>query len=161
MKTGKCLEFFQTPGSIEGFGVEVDSRMRRVDARATTVRFLGVAGVRRTVCAEEKFRTARGGRLDQRQPVFFAFQDRKAVIVGSDATLEDIVSIHQKMVSGNRCGHIVRCAEHKLDGIGRCDVLHYDAESGQSLYQGNHAALDKDLSAIKDINLLVCNSPAT
>ena len=155
MEACKSLEFVQTPGGIERFGVKLDASMGGIDARTTAGTFLGVARVRRTVGPQEKSRIARSGRLDERQPVFFAFQDRQTVVVGADAASEEFISIHQEVVRCNRCGHVVARAEHEFHSIGRRDVLHYDAQSRQPLNQGNHSALDENFFAIEDIDLRV------
>ena len=94
MKAGKSFELIQASGRVKRFRVEFDAGMRGIETRATAGSFLGMARVRCAVGTQEKFRIARSSRLDQCQPVLFAFQDRQAIEMRANASPEDIVSIH-------------------------------------------------------------------
>ena len=69
---------------LENFRVELDRCVRGVATRGTTCAFLGVARVRRRVGAEEEFRVAAGGGVDDGAAVFFALEDRQAIEVCPD-----------------------------------------------------------------------------
>jgi hypothetical protein len=71
---------------------------RGVAAGAATGMFLGALGMRRRIGAEEELVIARRGCRYQRLAMGLALQDRQAVVVRTDAALEDLVAVEQQVV---------------------------------------------------------------
>ena len=68
----EILELLDRPGFVERFGVQLDRRVRGVDARAAAGGFLGVPRMGRAVGAEEELRIAAHRGRDERLAMRFA-----------------------------------------------------------------------------------------
>src|SRR6185503_20961521 len=97
----EALQLVERAGFLEGRGVELDRRVRRVDPRAAARRFLLLARMWRAVGAEEEFRVAGGRGLDQRLAVLLALQHRQAVVMRTDAAHEERVAVEEQVVGGD------------------------------------------------------------
>jgi hypothetical protein len=85
MKAGEALQSIQRMGLLERLGIQLDGRMRGVDAGTAALGFLRIPAVRRAVGAKEKFRASTRCRIQQCLAMLFAFQDRQAVMMWAQA----------------------------------------------------------------------------
>src|SRR5690606_13205055 len=92
---GERLQPIQAAGGFKRFGVQLDGCMRREHTSATTGVLFGMTRMRSAVRAQEESRIVTGGRVHQRLPVVLALEHRQAIVVRTNAALEDGVSIQQ------------------------------------------------------------------
>ena len=121
-------------------------------AGTATGLFLQRIGMRGAVGAEEIAWVARGRGAAERQPVFFAFGDRQAVVMRTDAAREDVVAVQDQVVGGDG-----GCDIGTLGGVGHTffggDMLHHHAEFRQALAQRVQHGVDEHRLAVEDVNL--------
>src|SRR5690606_3515506 len=104
---------------LERFGIELERRMRGEDACAAAGIFLRMSCMRRAVGAEEEARIVARGCLDERFTLPLPLQDRQAVVMRTNAALEERVAIEQKMLRGHRGPDAFVCRAHELDRFSR------------------------------------------
>src|SRR5205807_597174 len=97
----KAFELVERRGLLEGSSVELDRRMRRIDARTAARRLFRAARVRRAVGAEKKLRIARDRRFDQRLAMCLALKHGQAVVVWPDAAEKERVAVQEQMMCGD------------------------------------------------------------
>mmetsp|Transcript_16910 Transcript_16910/g.40159 ORF Transcript_16910/g.40159 Transcript_16910/m.40159 type:complete len:295 (+) Transcript_16910:853-1737(+) len=109
--------------------------------------------MRRTVGAEEEFRQARAGGLQQRLPVFLALEHRQTVVVRPQAPGEQRIAVVEQVLGREggggeavRLGHVLR---RLLGG----DVLEHDLELGHGRAQRRHHAVDEHGLAVEDVDV--------
>ena len=107
--------------------------VRGEDAGTAAGGLLGVPRVRRAVGAEKEPRIVARRGLEQRLAVALALEHRQAVVMRTDAALEERVAIQQQVLRRDRRGDARPRAPHELDGVARRDVLEHDAQPGNAL----------------------------
>ena len=109
--------------------------------------------MRRAVRAEEEVRVAAGCRLQQGGAVRLALEDRRAVVVRADATLEQRVAVEQQMMRGDRGRHVGWRLAHEFDRIAGGDVLQHHAQRRKPFTQRQQVTFDEDAFAIEDVDV--------
>ena len=130
---GERLQAIEPPGLLERFGVQLDGGVRGEDAGAAAGCLLGVPRVRRAVGAEEETRIVARRGFDQRTSIVFALQHRQAVVVRTDAALEDRIAIQQQVLRRDRRADAAARALDELHGLARRHVLEHDAQRRKAL----------------------------
>lgn len=82
----------------------------------------------------------------------FALQDRQAVPVRPQPTLEQGIAVVQQMVCRDGRRHRAFGLTHIGHPFCRCQMLEHDLQCRISLTQGPHHLIDKDRLAIKQID---------
>ena len=82
----------------------------------------------------------------------FALGDRQAIIMGADATDEDVVAVDDQVVGSDGAGEIGRCRLYIVDAVGRRHMFHGDLQLGQAPTQRVQYRLDEDCFTIEDID---------
>ena len=112
-------------------------------------------GVGRAVCAKEKARIARGCGRDQGKAVGFAFGHGQAVVMGADATREDVVAVDDQVVGCDGGGEVLSRAAHVIDAVFGGDVFRDDAKVGKAVAQGIEHGFDEGGFAIENVDAWV------
>ena len=94
-----------------------DRGVGRVDARAAASALLRTLRVWGAVCSQEESIRAAGRCPDERLAVTLSLENRQAVEVGADPTLEDGVAVVKQVVDGDRCGRSRTSAEHLREQV--------------------------------------------
>ena len=152
MKAGKALQLVQRACIFEGLGVHLHGAECRVATGTSTGVLFQVRGVRGAVGAQEKPRTARGGRLDQSQAVGFALEHGQTVVVRAHATQKQGIAVEQQMVGGDGGGGRAVGLGDKLRGLLGGDVFHHDFEFGEVAPKGYEVALNEHRLAVKQVH---------
>lgn len=126
--TGKIFEPAECLDGVEGFGVERECGMGRITACAATGRFFCVFRMRCRVGTEEKFRVTGGGCGEEGLSIVFALADRETVVVWSDASCEETISVVEEMMCGDRRGDVGTGCFYELDHFPGRDVFDDDTE---------------------------------
>src|SRR3954463_3377381 len=100
--------------------------MRGVDTGAAAACLLRALRMGRTIGAEEELRVAGGRRLDQRLAMLLAFEDREAIVMGTDAAQEERVAVHEQVVRSDGGGDVRPRHLDILYGVAGRDVLEHD-----------------------------------
>src|SRR3954452_13765096 len=133
--------------------------MSGIDSGAATTRFFGMSCMRRTIGSKKELWITGCGSLDERQFVFLAFQNGEAVMVWMNSSSEHIVSAHQKMMRSDSGGHIIRCAQNKLDRVCGRNVFHHDSQCRKLLNERHHRFFDEGFFTVKYVNSRVGDFP--
>ncbi len=114
--------------------------------------FLGVPRVRRAVGTEEEARVVTSGGFEQRLAVSFALQHGQAVVVRTDAALEDRVAVHQQVLRRDRRGDAGPRGADEFHGCRCRNVLEDDLEAGYMLDDARQYFVDERVFAIEDVH---------
>lgn len=131
METGEGFELVECSDRSESLSVERERDRSRVAARAAASRFFRISRVRCRVGTEEEFRIAGGGGPKQRLAMFFALEDWETVVVRSDTSCKEIITVAEEMMRCDGRGDIRAGCLDKLDSWARGDVLEHDTEIGE------------------------------
>ncbi len=126
--------------------------MRGEDPRAAAGGFLGVSCVRRAVGTEEEARVVAGCGFEQRLAVPFTLQYGQAVVVRTDAALEDRIAVHQQVLRRDRRGDAGPRGADEIHCRRRRDVLEDDLEPGHALDYACQHVVDERVLAIEYVH---------
>ena len=153
MEAGEGFETIEGTRLFEGFRVELDRRVRGIDAGAAAVGLLRVTRMRRAVGAEEEFRAAAGGSRHQRSAVLLALEDRQAVMVRPDPAHEQRIAVQQQVMRSDGRGDVGGRGADELRRRGGGDVLEYQPQVRKLAHQGLQMTLDEHRFAIEDVDI--------
>src|SRR5450755_2574654 len=148
----ELLEPVERAGGLERLGVKLERAEGGVAAGAAVGVLLQRRRMRGAVGAEKEAVAARGRRGDERAPVLFALQDRKAVEVRPQATAEQRVAVVEKMVRGDGRGRVGTCFGDVLCALPGGDVLEDDLQRREVAPEAEQVTLDEDRFAIEDVD---------
>src|SRR5579864_3138317 len=155
VKRGESLELVEGILLIEHLGIEFERRRRGKNAGAAAGGLLGRDRVRGAVRPEKETRVPRDRRAAQRQAVLLALGNRQAVEMGTNAALEDGVSVDDQMMRGDRRREVFFGFADIGGGLFRSDVLEHDAQIGKPSAQRLEGMLDEHRLAIEDIDFRI------
>ena len=150
---GKALEFVQRLNTLKGLSIELHRRGRCIASRTATRVLFEVNGMRRAVRAQEKPRIRAGGRSQERQAVMFTLENWQTIIMGSDPSHKNCISVEQQMVGGECCRRVGGLALHKLHSVLGGDVFEHNVELRKMRSQGLHVPLNEHRLSVKEIHL--------
>ncbi len=152
VNAGKGLEPVERPCLLEGLRVELDRRVRRIDAGMPAQRLLVRAGMRSAVGAEEEFRIATRRCAHQRLAVLLALQHRQTVIVRPDAAREHCAAVVKQVVRGDRGGDVRTPRQHELHRLAGGCVLDHDAKPREAARDLCQDCVEKHALAIENVH---------
>src|SRR6266705_206240 len=152
VKAGKGLDLVERPRLLEGLRIELDRRVRRIDARVAAQRLLVGAGMRRAVGAEEEFRIAAGRRAHERLAMLFALQHRQAVIVRPDAAREHRTAVVEQVMRGDRGGDPGTASQDEFHRFAGGDMLDHDPQPREAARDAGEHRFEKHALAIEDVH---------
>ena len=117
------------------------------------------AGMRRAVRSKKEARAIAGRGLDKRLPVHLTLEDRQAVPVRPDASLEYCVAVIEQVLRCDRRRNGPLCVAYVLDAVLGGQVFKHDTQLRVRVTQRLHDAIDENRFPIEHIDRWVSHFP--
>jgi len=108
--------------------------------------------MRRAVGAQEEARAAARDRSEERHAVALPLEDRRAVVMGPQASREEGVAVHEQVLRGDGSGDSLARTQYELHGGPRGDVLEHYPQARMALGQRRQHRVDEARLALEHID---------